>query len=100
VQVCAQAICLEEMLGVFIREGALYYGQTKRRLSVILDEPLRDCTRDLARRFHGLMEARKIPKADPGTKCHQCSLIEVCMPKTADGIISAKKYLEEALKNG
>ncbi len=81
VQLCAQALCLEEMLGVEINQGALFYGKSKRRERVVFDEMLRSETCDAAERLHRLIDARQTPPAVYGAKCDACSLFHVCMPK-------------------
>ena len=81
VQLCAQAICLEEMLNIEIREGALFYGQTRRREDVVFDKALRTATEEAARRVHELIESGITPKAEYSKKCKKCSLVELCLPK-------------------
>jgi len=98
VQLCAQAICLEEMLNVEIREGALFYGQTRRRHDVVFDNALRMETEDTARRVHELIAAGITPKAEYSKKCTQCSLYELCMPKTCGKTKSVGKYLLSAME--
>lgn len=83
VQLCAQAICLEEMLDIEIREGALFYGQTRRREDVVFDEKLRRETEDAARKVHELIESGITPKAVYSAKCKKCSLVELCLPKVS-----------------
>ncbi len=61
VQLCAQALCLEEMLGIAVPRGALFYGQTRRRMPVELDDDLRKCVQDAALRLHALFAARRTP---------------------------------------
>lgn len=94
VQLCAQAIALEEMLQVFVPEGYLFYGQTKRREPVKFDERLRQYTIELAGRMHRLVRAGETPKAKKGKRCAQCSLIEDCQPAWMVKHRSVKKYLE------
>lgn len=91
VQLCAQALCLEEMLGRPISEGALYYGRTRRRHSVPFGTELRDVTRAAAGRLHHLFGAGVTPAANYGPKCEDCSLIDICCPKA--GKRSAVEYL-------
>ena len=98
VQLCAQAICLEEMLDVEIREGALFYGQTRRREDVVFDSALRQETEDIARRVHELIESGITPKAEYSKKCEQCSLLELCMPKTCGKAKSVSRYLLTAVE--
>jgi len=90
VQLCAQAICLEEMLNVEIQQGALFYGQTRRREDVVFDEELRQETEDVAKKVHMLIESGVTPKAEYSKKCKKCSLYELCMPKVSN---KASKYL-------
>lgn len=99
-QLCAQAICLEEMLGVVIGDGALFYGQTRRRLDVFFDEKLRRETADIARKVHELIASGTTPKAEYSKKCAQCSLLELCMPKTCGKAKSASRYLLTIAREG
>ena len=80
VQLCAQAMALEEMLQVHISQGFLFYGQTKRRQEIILSDELRKRTVELAVRMHELVSEGKTPKAQKGKHCSQCSLVEQCQP--------------------
>ena len=98
VQVCAQAICLEEMLGVFISEGALFYGATRHRFEVSFDVALRAETEHAALRLHDLIHNRRIPSAVRDSKCDNCSLLEICMPEIAVKSQSAKSYLNKAIQ--
>ena len=100
VQLCAYALCLEEMLNVKVTEGALFYGKTKRRLGVCFDEALRQKTEEAAKRVHELIESGITPKAEYSKKCKQCSLYELCMPKTCGKLWSARKYLLTAIEEG
>jgi CRISPR-associated exonuclease Cas4 len=93
VQLCAQAICLEEMLGANIPEGALFYGKNRRRQIVVFDEPLRGETAQTAIRLHGLINAGLTPAAIYGPKCETCSLLDLCLPKIANHKQSVEKYL-------
>ncbi|MBI5098283.1 MAG: CRISPR-associated protein Cas4 [Nitrospirae bacterium] len=90
VQLCAQAICLEEMLNVEISEGALFYGQTRRREDVVFDNALRMETEETARKVHELIASGITPKAEYSAKCKKCSLLELCLPKVSR---KASKYL-------
>ena len=80
VQLCAQAMALEEMMQVSISSGFLFYGQTKHREPVALDETLRQHTIELATRMHQLVREGKTPRAQKGKRCSQCSLVEQCQP--------------------
>ena len=97
VQLCAQAICLEEMLGISIPKGALYYGKTKRRLELELTEDLRDKTRDAARRLHELVITARTPRGVLRKKCRYCSLLGICLPTAMSSKKSVRKYLQEVI---
>jgi len=81
VQVCAQAMCLEEMLGIRISYAALYYGMTRRRIDVDLSPELRQLTHHTAERLHRLIDEGHTPPAVLEPKCSKCSLREDCMPE-------------------
>ena len=95
VQLCAQAICLEEMLGIEIKKGALFYGRTRKREEVFFGEALRTETEDTARKAHELIESGITPKAEYSAKCKKCSLYELCMPKVSG---KASKYLMKVIE--
>ncbi len=80
VQLCAQALCLEEMLGRPVDRGMLYYGKRRRRTDVIFTAELRELTRDTAQRLHALIASRVTPIAQREKKCESCSLLEICLP--------------------
>lgn len=95
VQLCAQAICLTEMLNVEIREGALFYGQTRRREDVVVDKSLRMETEEAARKVHELIDSGITPKAEYSKKCKLCSLLNICLPKVSS---KASNYLMRAME--
>ncbi|NQT19230.1 MAG: CRISPR-associated protein Cas4, partial [Planctomycetes bacterium] len=97
VQLCAQALCLQEMLDADIPVGALFYGTTRRRVDVPLDAALRAETEAAARRLHGLIDTGVTPKADVGRWCRKCSLAAECMPNSAGRAKSARRYLDAAV---
>lgn len=96
VQLCAQALCIEEMFATAVPEGALFYGKTRRRKQVALDETLRALTMQAAARFREIVETRITPAARWGPKCRQCSLIEECQPRAAEK--SARRYLAAMIR--
>lgn len=98
IQLCAQAICLEEMLGLNIPRGAIFYGKTRHRLDVEFNEELRKETGDTAHKLHEFIKAGKTPKPEYSKKCSFCSLMSVCMPATFKCSISVNQYLREAIK--
>jgi len=99
VQLCAQALCLEEMLGVAIDGGALFYGTIRRRKEVAFDARLRTRTEGLARRMHELFAARVTPPAVYAKKCDRCSLYDRCLPRTASKRGLVKRYLARELRD-
>lgn len=97
VQLCAQAICLEEMLDVTVPAGAIFYGKTRRRLDVAFDDSLRNITEEAARNVRELIDSGQTPKAAYSKKCDSCSLNAQCLPKTISKEKSAKRYLEKMI---
>ncbi len=79
-QLCAQALCLEEMFVTDIPEGAIYYGETRRRLKVSLTEDLRQQVRDLLQEMHLLFARGYTPKAKITRACKSCSMVDICQP--------------------
>lgn len=98
VQLCAQALCLEEMLGAQIREGAVFYGRTRRRLVVPFDRDLRTLTETACVRLHELIGSGRTPTAKREPKCDSCSLVELCMPDALSSNRSASAFLAAALE--
>ena len=96
VQLCAQAMCLEEMTGGTVAGGALFYGKTRRRENVVFDKALRRLTEETAARLHALIDAGETPRAEYAKKCKSCSLIELCMPKVSAARRSVERYLRTA----
>jgi len=98
VQLCAQALCLEEMMNVTIESGALYYGETRHRHAVIIDVDLRNETESIIQSVHTMVDSRIVPHAGHSKKCGACSLFDECMPKlgnTASAETRIKNYIEE-----
>lgn len=100
VQLCAQAMCLEEMLGVEIRQGALYYAATHRRLEIDFDAALRAQTKTASERLHELLSRNDTAPAEPGPKCESCSMVGVCLPGRTNGQKSALRYLRLQMERG
>lgn len=99
VQLCAQAVCLEEMMNVEIAKGALFYGRTRRREEVVFDGPLRTETENAARRVHDLIESGKTPEPEYSKSCKTCSLYQQCMPEPCSKNKKASRYLNKVLKD-
>ena len=98
VQLCAQALCLEEMKQVRIPKGSLFYGEPKKRYEVEFDDMLRKETIRCIDRLHQVVNAKKTPPAKFEKKCNNCSLINWCMPASTNGSKSASQYLNNILK--
>lgn len=94
VQVCAQALCLEEMTNISISEGCLFYGEIRRREPILFDEKLRRTTEQLAGRLHEIIDKSLLPPPVWKRHCRGCSLIGVCQPKAPRGE-AAEKYRKE-----
>lgn len=95
-QLCAEAMCLEEMLACTIPEGALFYQQTKHRERVCLDNALRNQIVTMTSEMHKLFSRGHTPKAKPSKSCMACSLRDICLPKLAK-TRSARQFIEEAI---
>ncbi|MFT3688280.1 CRISPR-associated protein Cas4 [Paenirhodobacter sp.] len=81
VQLCAQALCLEEMTGHPVPEGALFYAQTRRRLAVPFDADLRALTETTATELASVLTSRRTPPPTPHRgRCRACSLLDLCRP--------------------
>ena len=96
-QLAAQAMCLEEMLFADIKQGFLYYGETRRRVEVAIDDEIREKVRNMFSEMHAYYERNYTPKVKTGKFCMQCSLRDVCMPVLCDDK-SAAKYVDNMLK--
>jgi CRISPR-associated exonuclease Cas4 len=98
VQLCAQAICMEEMLGRVVPRGALYYGTPRRRRAVVFTPELRLETERLAARMHALHAAGRTPLARyQRGKCRNCSLLDLCQPHGLSRPDLASRYFQQAL---
>ena len=95
VQLCAQALCLEEMFSCTITEGALYYGKTRRRVPVAFDDALRRLTLEAAEAVRALIATGRLPAAEYApARCDACSLKALCRPRLTR---SAARWLERAI---
>ena len=96
-QLAAQAMCLEEMFSAEILEGAIFYGETRRRENVEIEETLRDEVRKMFQEMHQYYERKYTPKVKYSKSCNACSLKEICLPKLGKNI-SVKEYMDQMLK--
>jgi CRISPR-associated exonuclease Cas4 len=99
VQLCAQAICLEEMFGVSIPKGGLFYGKAQHRHHVAFDGELRRKTQEAAARLQALFGAGVTPRAYRQPKCRRCSLLELCRPGAMGPRRSARRFVAEAFSD-
>ncbi len=97
-QLCGQAMCLEEMLCCTISEGALYYGEPRRRTVVCFTPELRGQVQSSLAEMRELYRRRHTPKVKPSKACNACSLKELCLPK----LMRSRKvsdYLTDAMED-
>lgn len=81
VQLCAQALCLEDMFGRPVPEGALFYGQPRRRTIVVFDDALRRLTACVARDVRAMIAGQETPRPEYRPACKKCSLVHACQPR-------------------
>lgn len=93
VQLCAQAICLEEMIGITLDYGYMYYGETKHRHRVDFDDCLRERVKLLAEKMHLLYTHGITPPAIKGKRCKNCSMTDICLPKLGKSGKKAELYM-------
>ncbi len=96
-QLVAQALCLEEMFSTDISEGALFYGETKRRETVEISEDLRQEVKAMFREMHQYFDRKYTPNVKYSKACNACSLKEICLPKLGKSG-SVKTYIYQMLK--
>lgn len=96
-QLAAQVLCLEEMFSTQIPEGAIFYGETRRREPVEITKELREEVRDVFREMHGYYSRRYTPRVKYSKSCNACSLKEICLPKLGK-TGSVKSYIQRMLE--
>lgn len=96
-QLCAQAMCLEEMFVTDIPEGAVFYGEIHRRMSVVFTEELRNSVRSALEEMHRLFERGHTPRAKMTKACKNCSLVELCQPGLSKQV-SPSEYVRRMLE--
>ena len=96
-QLCAQAMCLEEMFVTEVPEGAIYYGEMRRRKPVAFTEGLRQKACTMLEEMHALFERGYTPKANMTKACKSCSMVELCQPALSKQI-SASEYVRRRLE--
>ena len=97
VQLCAQAFCLEEMLGLRMDHGYMFYGETRHRHPVEFGDMLRERVKTLADKMHLLFTRGITPPAIKGSKCKFCSMVDICLPKICGIKKKAEIYMASIL---
>jgi len=99
-QLCAQAMCLEEMLSTSIPRGYLYYGQTRHREEVEFTTALRTLVQDMSAEMHNYFSRGYTPKVKTHKGCRSCSLADICLPVLQEKVIAASRYIKQQIENG
>lgn len=97
-QLCAQAMCLEEMLCCEIDTGYIYYGENKRRMPVVFNKALRERVKSAVEEMHSYYKRRYTPKVRRTKACNACSLKNLCLPVLMKNK-SVKEYIESAINS-
>lgn len=98
-QLCAQAMCLEEMLSTDIPQGYLYYGQTRHREEVEFTPQLRMLVEEMSAEMHNYFSRGYTPKVRTHKGCRSCSLADVCLPVLQEKVVAASKYIAQFLES-
>ncbi|MDD3574905.1 MAG: CRISPR-associated protein Cas4 [Methanospirillum sp.] len=99
VQLCAQVMCLEEMLHTKINVADFFYHEIRRRSQLIITDELREIVVFLSDEMHRLFNEGYTPPASSGQNCKACSLVEICMPKLTLKNSSVGAYLRKHVKD-
>jgi len=98
-QLCAQAMCLEEMLSVAIPKGYLYYGETRHRVEIEFTSELRTLVKDMSDEMHNYFSRGYTPRVKPFKGCRSCSLADVCLPVLQGKVIAASRYIKQQVES-
>ena len=98
-QLCAQAMCLEEMLAVSIPTGYLYYGQTRHRVAIELSEELRNLVKSISGEMHAYFRRGYTPRVKTSKACRSCSLADICLPILQEKRLAASKYIRQQIES-
>lgn len=98
-QLCAQAMCLEEMLSTNIPRGFLYYGKTRHRVAIDFTTELRALVKNMSDEMHNYFARGYTPRVKPFKGCRACSLADVCLPELQGKVIAASKYIRQQLED-
>ena len=97
VQLCAQAVCLEEMLNVKISYGYMYYNETRRREQINFTEELRNEVKELCEEMHRAFQEKRSYPAEYKKGCKSCSFYDVCLPESFSKKWTVREYINEIL---
>jgi len=98
-QLCAQAMCLEEMLSTSISRGYLYYGETRHRVEIEFTSELRTLVQDMSAEMHNYFSRGYTPKVKTHKGCRSCSLADICLPVLQEKVIAASKYIKQNIED-
>jgi CRISPR-associated exonuclease Cas4 len=99
-QLCAQAMCFEEMLSTNISRGYLYYGETRHRVEIEFTPELRSLVKDMSAEMHNYFSRGYTPKVKTHKGCRSCSLADICLPVLNEKVIAASKYIRQQIETG
>lgn len=97
-QLCAQALCLEEMLSTTLPRGFLFYGETRRRVEIPFTVELRALVKEMSDEMHNYFSRGYTPRVKPSKACRSCSLADICLPVLQEKVIAASKYIKQNLE--
>jgi len=97
-QLCAQAMCLEEMLSTSISRGYLYYGETRHRVEIEFTAELRTLVQEMSAEMHNYFSRGYTPKVKIHKGCRSCSLADICLPVLQEKVIAASKYIKQQIE--
>lgn len=98
-QLCAQAMCLEEMLSIAIPGGSLYYGEIRHRIEVPLTGELRTLVQKMSDEMHAYFQRGYTPRVKTSKACRSCSLADVCLPDLQEKVVPASRYIQQQLES-
>lgn len=99
-QLCAQAMCLEEMLSTHISRGSLFYGETRHRVEIEFTSELRTLVQDMSAEMHNYFSRGYTPKVKTHKGCRSCSLADICLPVLNEKVIAASRYIKQQIESG
>ena len=98
-QLCAQALCLEEMLAAPIPQGFLFYGETRQRIAVDLKPELRQFVQAMASEMQQYFQRGYTPRVRTSKACRSCSLADICLPALQENSLPASRYIRQQIES-